>query len=364
MDTNDLAVLRNGDEIFPAMLRAIDDASESIDFVTFVYWTGDIAERFARALADAARRGVRVRVVLDGVGSAPMSRDLVELMQDAGARVAWFRPPVRWRLWEQDHRTHRKIMVCDASLAFTGGVGIAEEWTGDARNPREWRDTHVCVRGPAVAGLRAAFMSDWRDIGFPMERADLESSRVSDAGAIPIAVIDASARIEFNDAQLVLEALIAVAEQRILIETPYFNPTESIIDLLIGARRRGVGIDVVVPGPHIDKRVSRAVAAERYRRLIDEGVGVWKYQPTMLHVKALLVDGEAALLGSVNVNRRSVEKDEEVAMVVLDRDIVRTLERHAHHDLERSVRITQDEAVREAPKRLIGTLLRPLRREF
>jgi cardiolipin synthase A/B len=162
---NVVEVLRNGDQIFPAMLDAIRSATQTIDFATYVYWTGDIAREFAGALCDRARAGVRVRILLDAVGAQAMNRDLVADLEDSGAQVEFFRPPTTWKVWETNHRTHRKVLICDEDVAFTGGVGIAEEWTGDAQDPEHWRETHVRVRGPAVDGLRSAFVSNWAETG-------------------------------------------------------------------------------------------------------------------------------------------------------------------------------------------------------
>ncbi|MDQ3030384.1 MAG: phospholipase D-like domain-containing protein, partial [Actinomycetota bacterium] len=160
---NQVDVLRNGDEIFPAMLQAIREATSTVDITTYVYWTGDIAKHFAKALSDRSRDGVRVRVLLDAVGAHAMSAELGEQMKDAGCHLEWFRPPTTWKVWETNNRTHRKVLICDEEVAFIGGVGIAKEWEGDARNPEEWRDTHLRVRGPAVDGLRAAFVGNWAE---------------------------------------------------------------------------------------------------------------------------------------------------------------------------------------------------------
>ncbi len=361
---NRVTPLKNGDEIFPAMLGAIEQARHRIDFVTFVYWTGDIARRFAATLARKASEGVQVRVLLDGFGSLPMNTDLIEQMRAAGAVVERFRPVVRWKLWESDHRTHRKILVCDERIAFTGGVGIAEEWMGNARDPSEWRDTHFQVEGPAVLDLRAAFLTDWRDAGHPIGRPDIGVRPSAGVGTMEVALIDGSAQIGFNDAERMLEALAAAAGDRIMIQTPYFNPDPAIVDALIEARHRSVDVHLLLPGPHIDKRVSAVVAEDEYRPLLDHGVRVWIYQKSMMHVKAVLVDGVASVVGSVNINRRSVSKDEEVAMVVLDRSVTALLEEHFRTDVADSV--AAEVAVPEPPllRRVGARLLRPLKPEM
>jgi cardiolipin synthase len=364
-DGNHIEVLRNGDEIFPAMLAAIEQAKSSIDFVTFVYWTGEIADRFGHALAARASDGVLVRVVLDAFGSSPMEPSLIDDMREAGVLIERFRPVVRWKFWESDHRTHRKILVCDNEVAFTGGVGIADEWSGDAANPDEWRDTHFRLTGPAVMGLRAAFLTDWRDAGHAIDRSDITVRRPDPSGDMRIAVVDGSAQIGVNDPERLLEASVSAAENKILIQTPYFNPTDGLIEALDRARLRGVEIDVIVPGPHIDKRISAVVAAEQYVPLTDHGIRVWVYQRSMMHVKAVLVDDALAIVGSVNVNRRSVEKDEEVALCVLDSGVVAELTAHFDDDKEASTAAggTQT-AERSLVEKVLAFVTKPIRREM
>jgi cardiolipin synthase len=241
LERNSVTRLRNGVEIFPAMLEAIRLAERRIDFVTFVYWTGDIARQMANALAERARVGVRVQVLLDSVGARLMDSDLVENMERSGVQVAWFRPVTRWKFWEIDHRTHRKILVVDDRVAFTGGVGIAAEWEGDARDPSQWRDSHFAVRGPAVDALRSAFISDWRDATGEMFRGDDIPGRPEPEGEVALGVIDASAEIELNSAGRSFEAIVALAEHRLWITTPYFNPSDRLIRLLGEAVEPGGG---------------------------------------------------------------------------------------------------------------------------
>lgn len=361
---NSVTVLRNGMEIFPAMLEAVENARETIDFLTFIYWTGEIAQKFANALTERALAGVRVRVVLDSFGSRPMRQELIERMSAAGVIIERFRPVVRWKFWKADHRTHRKILIVDGEVGFTGGVGIASEWEGDARNPSEWRDTHFRIEGPAVAPMRSAFLTDWRDTGHAIDRTDVQVPVLDESGQVDVAVIDGSAQIGFNDAERAIEALTAAARQRILIQTPYFNPTDAVTELLVDAAARGVNIDLLIPGPHIDKRVSRVMSEKMYLPLLDAGIRVWLYQQTMMHVKAVLVDGCVALVGSINVNRRSVEKDEETSLAIIDAGIARTLEQHFQEDLLHSKPAVAEAKDRPLFRKLVGRLLHPIRREF
>lgn len=361
---NSVSVLKNGVEIFPAMLDAVSEARHSIDFLTFIYWTGDIAKRFADALSERSRDGVRVRVVLDSYGSRPMRQELIEQMVAAGVTVERFRPAIRWKFWKADHRTHRKILIVDDKIGFTGGVGIASEWEGDARNPDEWRDTHFRVEGPSVLQLKASFLTDWRDTGHVLDPTDIEIDLPEKAGDVELAVIDGSAQIGFDDAERVLEALISAASQRVVIATPYFNPSEAIQTLLTSALARGVNLDLLIPGPHIDKRVSQVVAEEMYLPLVDAGARVWIYQPTMMHVKSMLVDGSMALVGSININRRSVDKDEEVAVAIFDRELTNLLESHFQEDVERSIAAVPEIRDRPVLRRIAARLLRPIRSEM
>lgn len=359
-----ISILRNGDEIFPSMLDTVRSAEHSIDFVTFVYWTGDIAQRFAEVLAERSTAGVRVRVVLDAFGSAPMKQSLIEKMTAAGVAIERFRPVVRWKFWEADHRTHRKIMIVDDRVAFTGGVGIAREWEGDARRPDEWRDTHFRIEGPAVLALKATFLTDWRDTGHTIEATDASTPRPGDVGDTEVAVVDASAQVGLNDAELALEALVASSKQRLVLQTPYFNPTPELSDLLRDALARGVEVDLLVPGPHVDKRVSDLTTKEMYLPLLEKGARVWRYQPTMMHVKAVLVDGLLSLVGSININRRSVAKDEETAVAILDRGITAELENDFQRDVSKSMPAKPGEQARPIQRRLAAKLLRPARDEL
>lgn len=356
-------VLRNGTEIFPAMLEAIRSAEETIDFVTFVYWTGDVAREFANAFADRSRSGVRVRIILDAFGSAEMDESLIDEMAASGVAIERFRPTTRAKFWESDHRTHRKILVVDNRIGFTGGVGIAEEWEGDARNPSEWRDTHFRIEGPGVLELKATFLTDWRDTGHPIDSSDISVASPPEAGEVELAIVDASAQIGFNDAQRALETLVAASQHRIALQTPYFNPTDTIRSLMTDALARGVAIDILVPGPHIDKRISDIMAQDMYLPLLEEGARVWRYQPSMMHVKCVIVDDSLAMVGSVNINRRSVEKDEEVALIFIDGGVTKTLNDHFEEDVSRSL-----PADRNGDRNGIGSLgaklLKPIKKEM
>lgn len=364
VEGNRLKVLKNGVEIFPEILEALAGATKTIEFLTFVYWQGDIARKVADTLAERAEAGVQVRVLLDAFGSMPMKESHIRKMKSAGATVEHFRPIARWKFWESDHRTHRKIIVVDNQIGFTGGMGVASEWEGDARSPDEWRDTHFRVDGPIVLDLKAAFLTDWRDTGHAIARSDTDIAEVEKCGDVEIAAVDGAVQIGYDDSERILEALIAAASRRVLIQTPYFNPSPSIMNLLTDAIERGVEVSLLLPGPHIDARVSAVIAEEMYLPLIEAGARVWIYQPTMMHTKAFLVDGVISMVGSTNVNRRSVMKDEEIALAILDEDVTSLLEAHFDEDVGNSLLAAPADARRPIGRRLMAKLLKPFRKEF
>ncbi|MFF4169356.1 phosphatidylserine/phosphatidylglycerophosphate/cardiolipin synthase family protein [Streptomyces sp. NPDC001744] len=333
---NALVPLRNGDEIFPAMLESIRSAEHTVDMMTFVYWKGDIAREFARTLAERARDGLRVRLLLDGFGSRLIDKELLTEMERSGVQVAWFRRPLYLSPLKQNHRCHRKVLVVDEQVAFTGGVGIAEEWCGDARNPREWRDTHVKVLGPAVDGIAAAFAQNWAECHDELfdDRDRFADHRPQ--GDAVVQVVRGSASFGWQDMQTLIRVMIESAEERFRLATAYFSPDAYFIELLCAAARRGVEVEILLPGPHTDKRVCQLAGQHFYEDLLACGVKIHQYRPTMMHAKVITVDRIAALVGSTNFNRRSLDHDEEVMLAVLDEEFTATLDSHFDADIEAS----------------------------
>ncbi|WP_045561242.1 phospholipase D-like domain-containing protein [Streptomyces sp. FxanaA7] len=333
---NALTVLRNGDEIFPAMLGAIHRARHTVDMMTFVYWRGDIAREFAHALAERARAGVRVRLLLDGFGSRLIETEQLETMERAGVQVAWFRKPLYLSPLKQNHRCHRKVLVVDEETAFTGGVGIAQEWCGDARDETEWRDTHVEVRGPAVDGMAAAFAQNWAECHDELfDERDRFIEHRPQGGAV-VQVVRGSASLGWQDMQTLMRVMMESAEERFRLATAYFSPDVYFVDLLCATARRGVRVEILLPGTHTDKRVCRLAGQHHYDELTACGVKIHQYRPTMMHAKVVTVDGVAALIGSTNFNRRSLDHDEEIMLAVLDEEFTRTLDAHFEADLASS----------------------------
>jgi cardiolipin synthase len=362
---NELTVLRNGDRIFPAMLRAIDQARLSVDLMTYVYWKGDIATRFAETLSAAAKRGVRVRLLIDAVGGLQIEKGLVDRMDQAGVHVEWFRKPWLNSPLKQNHRCHRKVLVVDEEIAFTGGVGIAEEWCGDARHEGEWRDTHVQVRGPAVDGLRAAFAQNWAESGRELYDDNDTFPQQPQPGMTVAQVVHGSASIGWDDLQSTFRVLLDSATERLALATAYFAPDDFFLDRLCAAAQRGVGVDVLLPGPHADKRVCQLASEATYDRLTSCGVRVWNFQPSMMHAKVMIVDGIAAVVGSSNFNRRSLDHDEEVVLVALDESVAAQLARDFDADLKRSEQIDLTRwRNRSRRQRILEAATMPLRRFF
>ncbi|WP_217184788.1 phosphatidylserine/phosphatidylglycerophosphate/cardiolipin synthase family protein [Streptomyces sp. AC495_CC817] len=333
---NALTPLRNGDEIFAAMLGAIRRARHTVDMMTFVYWRGDIAREFAQALAERARAGVRVRLLLDGFGSRLIETEQLETMERAGVQVAWFRKPLLLSPLKQNHRCHRKVLVVDEETAFTGGVGIAQEWCGDARDENEWRDTHVEVRGPAVDGIAAAFAQNWAECHDELfdERDRFIEHRPQ--GEAIVQVVRGSASLGWQDMQTLMRVMLESAEERFRLATAYFSPDVYFVDLLCATARRGVEVEILLPGRHTDKRVCRLAGQHYYDDLIACGVRIHQYRPTMMHAKVVTVDRVAALIGSTNFNRRSLDHDEEIMLAVLDEEFTRTLDAHFEADIASS----------------------------
>ena len=332
-DGNRVDILRNGDRIFPAMLHAIAEAQHTVDILTYVYWTGDIARQFAAALCERARAGVRVRILLDAVGAAAIDRDLINDMNDAGCHCEWYRPPTTWKVWETDHRTHRKILVCDARVGFTGGVGIAEEWEGDARHPGEWRDTHVRVEGPAVDGLRAAFVTNWRETAQSLfdERDRFDAhDRPGDA---LVTVLRCPAQIGWTDLHTMFGLLLDHAQESVRLTTAYFVPDDQTTARLLDAAERGVDVTLLLPGRHADKRVVQLAGEDKFEPLLDAGVEIWNYQRSMLHAKIMTVDGCVATLGSGNLDQRSMRLNDECNLILLDTELTAELDTQFADDL-------------------------------
>lgn len=340
IEGNAIELLLNGDAIFPAMLQAIREARHSVHLLTYIYWQGDIACQFADALADAAHRGVHVRLLVDAAGGNRMEAAMVEQLKSAGCVFAWFRP-LRWYdLGRINNRTHRKVMVVDGHTGFTGGVGIADVWTGHAQDPGHWRDDHFRIRGPAVRYLQGSFGVNWRQAtGEVLAGAGLFPD-LEDAGDVRIIAIDAAPSIRISTIGFTYWLFFHGAREEIRVTTPYYVPDPRLHIGLASAARRGVKVTLLVPGPHIDSRLVSYASKTYYRDLLEAGVAIHEYLPTMIHTKTVTVDGNIALIGSPNFDTRSFALNYEEALVVFHSGLVQQLNRSFDDDLGRARRIT------------------------
>ena len=317
---NQVTALQNGADVFPAMLAAIRSARHSITFETYIYWSGTIGKEFAEAFAGRARAGVPVQVTIDWAGSRDLDQALVDEMTAAGVELQRYRP-LRWyNLGRFNNRTHRKLLVVDGRIAFTGGVGIADHWCGRAEDPDHWRDSHFRVEGPAVAQFQAAFNDNWMKITGQVLGGPAYFPELLPAGTMQAQLFIASPAGGSESMHLMYLMAVASAARTIDLAASYFVPDELLIEALIAARRRGVRVRVLLPGPHIDSESVRIATKREWGPLLREGVEIHLYQPTMFHTKMLIVDTELVSVGSTNFDYRSFRLNDEASLNVFDVD--------------------------------------------
>jgi cardiolipin synthase len=325
------------------MIEAIEGAEETIEFLTFIYWQGDIALQFADALSAAAARGVKVRVLLDAFGAKKMSSVLVDRLEAAGCEIAWYHPVSWYTLKRLNNRTHRKVLVVDREVGFTGGVGIAEEWTGTAQDPGHWRDNHFRLHGPVVRHLHAAFAENWRRATGEVMAHPIPTDELAGRGRSRATPLATSPRGRESDIGVMYLLLLTRAQETIDIATPYFVPDRSMVDAIVATVERGVTVRLLVPGPHLDKKVVQWASYASFGDLIDAGVEVWEYQPTMMHVKSMVADGRWTVIGSANFDNRSLELNDELVVLVDDTRLAEQVTEHFDADLEQSRRLGRDQ---------------------
>lgn len=317
---NQVTALQNGNEIFPAMLLAIRSAQTSITFETFIYWSGEIGEEFSQALSERARAGVPVSVTIDWVGSTRMEQSLLDSMQAAGVQVHRYRP-LRWyNLGRMNNRTHRKLLVVDGRIGFTGGVGIADQWTGDGGDPEHWRDTHFRIEGPVVAQLQAAFNDNWIKTTGQVLNGPSYFPALQEAGEMDAHVFVASPSGGSESMHLMYLLAIAAAGETVDLAASYFVPDTLLIEALIAARGRDVRVRILLPGPHIDALAVKIASKADWGVLLHAGVEIHVYQPTMLHTKLLIIDAEFVSVGSTNFDTRSIRLNDEASLNVYSND--------------------------------------------
>ena len=337
---NTVTALQNGDEIFPAMLTAIRGARHSITFETYIYWSGVIGKQFTDALAERARAGVRVHVLLDALGIGKIDDAYIETMKEAGVEVLRYHPLHWYTLARMNNRTHRKILVVDGRIGFTGGVGVADQWLGNAGSPEEWRDAHFRVVGPVVAQMQAAFMDNWIETRHEVLHGDRYFPRLDSSGPHLGQVFISSYASGAESMRLMYLLSIASARNRIQIANAYFVPDDLVRRQLIEARRRGVEVDIILPGRYSDAVVTRQASRSRWGPLIEAGVRIHEYRPTMYHTKMMIVDDVWVSVGSTNFDNRSFRLNDEMNLNVYDSAFARSQSAVFHADLARSTRMT------------------------
>ena len=341
-------VLTNGVQIIPAMLSAIHQARERIVFETYVFTDGEYARQFAAALAAAAQRGVRVYLLLDAIGAKGIGDENEKLMRDAGVQVAWFNKVSFRQVEEINGRTHRKILVIDGTVAFTGGVGVADYWAGNADAKDHWRDTHFRVEGPPVRYLEACFYENWiesADVVKPelVDDTQLEPVAPQVTGAILSVPVWSSPVGGHNGVKKLYLLAIGGARRALEIQTPYFVMDGSTKWSLLQARARGVRVRMLLEGDSTDAKPVKHASRSGYEDLLAAGVEIYEYQPTMMHAKAMVVDGIWSIIGSSNLDNRSLELNDENNIAVADRAFAARLMQDFEYDLTRSKRITLEE---------------------
>ena len=363
---NDVELLINGDAIFPAFLETITGAQKTVCLLTYVCWKGEIARDIAGALCERAKAGVECNVLLDAVGSFPMETDLLDQMSDAGVRVRRFRPVKPYAVRRLNNRTHRKICIADGRIGLTGGVGIAEEWTGNAQDPDHWRDTHVRVHGPVVRGLFGAFAENWLEatgevlVG-PRYLPDIEELE----GGGPMQVVRSAAGVGDTNVEALYYLAIAAARESLDLTAAYFVPRPAFSEALCRAAGRGVRVRVLVPGKHIDKAPVRVAGRATYDDLVDSDIEIWEYCPTMLHAKTLVLDGVWSSVGSVNFDNRSFQLHDEATLCVQSDRFAAELTEQFERDLEVSERIDPERWSRRGNgQRAVEHALKLARREL
>jgi cardiolipin synthase len=339
VDGNRVDIYNNGDEFYPAMLDAIESARVSITMEQYIFWNGEVGRRFAEAFAEKARAGIPVKLLLDAIGSATLGSDIFRILEAGGCQLAWFRPIHWYTLHRANQRNHRKSLIVDGRIAFTGGSGIADHWLGSAENEREWRDTQIRVEGPAVAAQQAGFAQNWLLTTGEIIKGHEFFPEARAAGNVPIQTILSSPLAGAGAAGTMYLIAVQCARRYLYIANPYFIPDSRVIDMLARACRRGVVVRLMLAGKHNDTWWARRNSVRLYGKLLEAGLEIYEYQPTMLHQKTMVVDGVWATVGTTNFDNRSFALSEETNICFQDPVLVEQLEEVFSTDLTLCERI-------------------------
>ncbi|HSI61964.1 MAG TPA: phospholipase D-like domain-containing protein [Candidatus Saccharimonadia bacterium] len=350
---NNVEALNNGVEIFPAMLDAIRRAEHTITFENFVFTSGRVTRQFAGAFAERALAGVKVQVLQDAMGCDCIDGEEFEVMRRAGVEVEVF----RYINLQFNERTHRKLLVVDGKVGFIGGVGISDDWDGDADEPDHWRDTQYFVEGPVVAQMQQAFMDNWIQTRAEVLHGDFYFPQLERKNGMECQVFKSSSSEGADSARLLFLFAIAAARRSIRIANAYFIPDDLTIQTLVEARVRNVDIEVIVPGELTDQHLVRKVGRTRWRKMIEAGIKFYEYQPSRFHCKYMIVDGHLSCVGSCNLDNRSLRLNEEANLNILDREFAAEHLKIFEQDKAKSREITLEEwRARPLGEKVVGLL--------
>ena len=340
---NHVTTLLNGDEIFPSMLTAIRGAQQSITFETYIYWSGNIGKEFADALSERVHAGVKVHVLIDWVGSIKMDKELLDSMRHAGVEVRQYHPLSWYNLARMNNRTHRKLLIVDGKIGFTGGVGIADNWQGHAQDQDHWRDSHFRIEGPAVAQMQSAFMDNWIKTTGDVLHGNEYFPALTAVGEERAQVFKSSPSEGSESVRLMYLLSAASAQKNIYIANAYFVPDDLSLQTLVRALKRGVKITILTPGTGTDVDSVRGASRARWGDLLQAGAKIYEYQPTMYHCKVMIVDDQWVSVGSTNFDLRSFRLNDEANLNIYNRDFALRQIEIFDSDLKKSRQITYEE---------------------
>jgi cardiolipin synthase A/B len=336
---NHITTLINGDQIFPPMLEAIRAAKKSVTFETFVF-RDEIGAQFCKALSDAAKRGVKVHILLDWVGSSSMDATMLKSTQAAGCELELYHKLSWYHLGRLNNRTHRKLLVVDGRIGFTGGVGMGKEWLGNAQDPEHWRESHYKAEGPVVAQMQAVFVDNWiKATGRVLHGNEYFPEQLESVGDMDAQMFGSSPVGGSESMHLMVLLALTAAHRTIDIENAYFVPDRLTVEALTAAAARGVRVRIVVPGRHTDARVGRWAAQGLYADLLRAGAEIYEYQPTMIHCKVMVIDGLWSSVGSANFDDRSFRLNDEANLNVFSADLANEQIRYIEADIAQSKRM-------------------------
>jgi cardiolipin synthase len=337
---NRYTVLTNGDQIFPPMLEAVKGAQRRISFETYIYNKGTVGQQFTDAFIAAAKRGVIVQLVVDAIGSNKIPTEWQESLKAAGVKVGEFGQPKWYSLEELNYRTHRKILVIDGRVGFTGGVGLDDQWLGHAEDKDHWRDTMVRIEGPVVRLMEGAFQENYIETSPEPVAPIVDPPPVVPPSPQDSAMVQRSSPTGgASDLKRLYLVSIAAARRTLDISSPYFITDESSDWSLDQAVRRGVKVRILVEGDLTDAKPVKYAGRYAYQRFLDMGIEIYEYQPTMMHAKAIVVDGSWSMFGSANFDNRSLELNDEMNVAVSDPGLAARLLQDFEQDLRRAKRL-------------------------